>query len=186
MHAIMRASSFKYAALDDALLLHIFTSPCLGVQDKIRCEHVCRSWRELLSCCRPSSCKDIWAGAMFISFNTQHSAKLVTGSVAQNVVSIHLSSTSGQPGTNRQDACTKWILQRQHGVPYIKMYFSSKDRGWQTTKLLHALRRASSSRPVRLELDLHDGSVSGKTIQRCITARMMHRTVSCIAPKSRQ
>lgn len=144
------------------MLLHTLSSSSLGVQDKIRCEHVCRSWRELLRCSRPSSCRNIWGSRLWIDVGNQKEAGLVTYAhpfaPMDSIVSITLSP---ETQSANQDACIKWILQRHFGVPSIRVSFNSKDLGGQTAKLLHALHHSSSSRPSGLEFDLTDICQSG-------------------------
>ncbi len=146
-----------YGEMPDTLLQQIFSSCNLNVRSRLRCQQVCRSWKECLSCRRPTGRNCLWAKR--IEINLSYGARQSTRLLIDYTESFSLQSAAITLGID--DCFMSWLARQASNFQRISIRYNSSDFDWRLPTLIQTLERVEASRPELELLDLDHGP-SGK------------------------
>lgn len=126
----------------------------LSFEHKLRCEVVCKGWRDLLRC-PPSG---IWGDTLhvraFVCADTSSKIALDCTDVAEPIVDI---SARGNDQAEATNSFVRWLARRGAGVSILRLTYSDTGPSWLFAQLLYAVHLAAQSANETFDLHLSAG-----------------------------
>ena len=120
----------------------------------MRCEAVCKGWRDLLRSPPRGIWGDILHVSAFVSSNNRVKISLECIDVAQPSVQILAKKTAH---TEAEYSFVRWLALRGVGVNTLTLAYSNTGPSWLFAQLLYAVHLAAQSAHKRFDLHLHAG-----------------------------
>ena len=151
----------RYGTLPDAVLTRVLLCDTLDSTDKVQCEGVCKSWRDLLRCSQTAT-RGIWLEKLVLKLDlfesgsrSKRNEKLSFSAERKNVAEVQLSQMSGEPSA-ADLTFVAWLARRAAGVQRVVLLLSGTPQ-WQLALVVSALHHSSTLVPPGPEVRLITG-----------------------------
>ena len=154
-----------YDLLSSQVLEKVFKM--LSFEHKLRCEVVCKGWRDLLRCPPSGIWGDILHVRAFVSADTSSKIALDCTDVAEPIVNI-IARGNGQ--AEADNSFVRWLARRGAGVSVLRLTYSNTDPSWLFAQLLYAVHLAAQS--ANETFDLHLSAGDQRSFDCCMSASL--------------
>ena len=151
----------KYGTLPDAVLTRVLLCDSLNIRDKVQCEGVCKSWRDLLRCSQTVT-RGTWVEKLLLTLtrfesgsSSKRNSDLSLSTESENVSEVRLSRMAEGPSA-ADVAFVAWLARRAAGVQQVTLFLSGTPR-WQLAMVVSALHHSSTLVPPGPEVCLITG-----------------------------
>ena len=139
----------RYETLPDAVLTRVLLCDVLNITDKVQCEGVCKSWRDLLRCSQTVT-RGIWVEQLLLKLDHKsgsysNAQDLSVSTESKNMAEVQLSRLTGEPSA-ADVTFVAWLARRAAGVQQVTLVLSGKPR-WQLALVVSALHHSSTLVP---------------------------------------
>ena len=154
-------SRYRIRTLPDALLTRVLLCDTLDITDKVQCEGVCKSWRDLLRCSQTVT-RGIWVRKLLLKLDHFESGsckkkneEFSFSPEGKNTAAVQLSQLEGGPSAADVNFVA-WLTRRAAGIQQVTLCVSGTPL-WQLALVVSALHHSSTLIPAGPEVHLITG-----------------------------